>query len=153
MKKIIYTRSDGRLCVIHPVINTHPTPEQITEDEALERARKDIPPDAIDPQIVDEAAVPADRTFRNAWTAAPGQIVHDMAKCRAIHRDRIRALRKPLLESLDAQWMKAIATGDSGAAAAAEAKRQRLRDAPADPSIDAARTVDELKAVVPAGLA
>jgi hypothetical protein len=75
-----------------------------------------------------------------------------MNKCREIHRNGIRATRKPLLEQLDAEWMKAMGRSDAAKAAEVEAKRQALRDAPADPLIDAATTPEELKVAIPRAL-
>ena len=107
MKKIIFTRpSDGGVSVIHPVINTHPVRENITEDEALERAKKDIPPDALDVLIVDESEIPADRTFREAWRNVNG-IQIDMDRCRTLKRNTLRELRTPKFKELDCAYFKA----------------------------------------------
>ena len=97
--------------------------------------------------------VPQDKTFSGAWVISGGVIVHDMTKCRAIHKDRIRALRKPKFEYWDAEWMKFTAKNDPALAANAEAKRQELRDAPTYPAIEAATTPEELKAAIPPCLA
>lgn len=123
------------------------------DDETLERIRREqqadgrIPPDATNIAIVLLSNIPADRTYRNGWQASGGLVRHDIAKCRTLHRDRLRALRKPLLEALDAQWMRAKGQGNEDAAAVIEARRQALRDAPADPRIEAAKSVEELKAI------
>jgi hypothetical protein len=54
-KRIIYPNDDGGISIIIPA-------------ESVEAAMKDIP--AGKPyKIIDAADVPADRTFRNAWTA------------------------------------------------------------------------------------
>jgi hypothetical protein len=54
-KRIIYPNDDGGICIIIPA-------------ESVEAAMKDIP--AGKPyKIVDAADIPADREFRNAWTA------------------------------------------------------------------------------------
>ena len=149
MKKIIFSRPDGGLSVIHPVINSN---ETLTEDEAIDRARKDIPPEAIDVQIVDESAIPSDRTFRNAWTVVAGAVEHDMAKCREIHTDKLRTLRKPLLERLDMEYLRADERGDAAGKVAIAAQKQALRDVTSDPAIAAARTPEDLKAVMPEAL-
>lgn len=104
-------------------------------------------------QIIDAAAIPGDRTFREAWKVGAGGIEHDLPKCREIHRNRLRAMRRPEFEKLDAAWMKATAARNLAAAAAAEQARQELRDAPSYAAIDAATTPDELKAAVPPCLA
>jgi hypothetical protein len=147
MKKIIFTRPDGGLSVVHPVINTYPVREEITEDEALERAMSRIPSDAIGVQVVDE--VPADRTFRMAWVAGKGCIEHDMAKCREIHKENLRRLRAPKLAALDVAYQRADEAGDAKAKASIASQKQALRDVTADPGIASASTVQELAAVMP----
>ena len=77
----------------------------------------------------------------------------NMDKARDIKKDMIRAERKPLLESLDVQFMRAVESGDTQLQAEIAAKKQALRDATADPSIESATTPEELKAVVPSALA
>lgn len=96
---------------------------------------------------------PSDRTFREAWQAtAPdvGTIEVDMEKAKEIWRDKIRMARNELFPELDAKFMVALETGADTTQIAAE--KQALRDAPADPAIDAATTPEELRAVQPAGL-
>ena len=68
----------------------------------------------------------------------------DMAKAREIHKDKIRVARKPLLEALDVEFQKAQETGASTADIVA--KKNALRDAPADSGIAAASDAAALKA-------
>lgn len=151
MKRIIFTRPDGGLTVVVPNIDTYPERENITEDEALKRAwNKNVPADAINPQIVEAAAIPIDRTFRNAWIAGDGSVTHDMEKCRAIHRDTLRALRAPKLACLDVEFQRSYK--DPARLDVIEAEKQALRDVTKDPAIDAATTPEELKLAVPAVL-
>ena len=67
----------------------------------------------------------------------------DMAKAKEIHKNKIRIARQPLLESLDIEFQKALET--SADTSAIVAKKQALRDAPADSAIKSASTTDELK--------
>ena len=67
----------------------------------------------------------------------------DMAKAREIHKDKIRVARKPLLEALDVEFQKAQET--SADTSAIVAKKNALRDAPADSGIAAASDVAALK--------
>jgi len=90
---------------------------------------------------------PSDRSFRDAWRDTGAGIEHDMTHAREIHRNRLRAARKARLAELDGQWMRAFARGTAEESATIEAERQRLRDAPADPRIDAAQTVEDLKEI------
>ena len=68
----------------------------------------------------------------------------DMAKAREIHKNNIRTARTPKLAELDIEFQKALETGASTADIVA--KKQALRDAPADSGIAAASDTDALKA-------
>ena len=68
----------------------------------------------------------------------------DMAKAREIHKTNIRTARAPKLAELDVEFQKAQETGS--ATTDIVAKKNALRDAPADSAIAAASTADELKA-------
>ena len=68
----------------------------------------------------------------------------DMAKAKEIHRTRIREARSPKLAELDVEFQKALETGASTTDIVA--KKQALRDAPADSGIAAASDTDALKA-------
>ena len=67
----------------------------------------------------------------------------DMAKAKEIHRNRIRESRKSKLAEQDVEFQKALETGASTTDIVA--KKNALRDAPADSAIDAATTEAELK--------
>ena len=68
----------------------------------------------------------------------------NMAKAKEIHKDNIRAARAPKLAELDIEFQRAVET--SADTSAIVAKKQALRDAPADSGIDAATDTDGLKA-------
>ena len=68
----------------------------------------------------------------------------DMAKAREIHKTNIRAARTPKLAELDIEFQKALETGASTTDIIA--KKQALRDAPADSQITSATDTDALKA-------
>jgi hypothetical protein len=68
----------------------------------------------------------------------------DMAKAREIHKNNIRASREILLAQLDIEFQKALETGASTTDIVA--KKQALRDAPADSGIAAASDTTALKA-------
>ena len=68
----------------------------------------------------------------------------NMAKAKEIHRSKIREARTPKLAELDVEYQKALET--SADTSAIIAKKQALRDAPADSAIDAATDEAGLKA-------
>jgi hypothetical protein len=90
--------------------------------------------------------IPSDRTYRDAWIDAGSKIDHDMAKARAVHLNRVRHARAVKLETLDRDWMRATGQNKKQEADSIEARRQALRDLPKTLDVDAARTIDELKA-------
>lgn len=94
-------------------------------------------------------AIPADRTFREAWRDDTPElsIDHCMTASRNIWRDRMRARRGPKLAALDIAFQRALETDADTAAIVAQ--KQALRDCTADPAIEAAQTPDDLKKVWP----
>ena len=68
----------------------------------------------------------------------------NMAKAREIHKTNIRNARTPKLAELDIEFQKALETGASTTDIVA--KKQALRDAPADSGIDSASDTAALKA-------
>jgi hypothetical protein len=130
MKRIIFQDSEGGVSVIIPTVS-------------VELALKDIPAGAAY-EIVEEAAIPSDRTFRNAWVKNGKAVEHDMTKAKVIAHDRRRAARAEEFAPLDDIISKRI---PGTTAEEAETGRQRIRDkyAKQQAAIDAATTVDQLK--------
>ena len=93
---------------------------------------------------ITEADIPADRTFRNAWTTQAGKILHDIPKCKSIAHDGRRIARAKELAPLD------IEATIPGKTAQAEAARQVIRDkyAAIQISIDSATDVSTLKNII-----
>ena len=70
-------------------------------------------------------------------------ITINLTKAKDITKDRLRAERAPLLQSLDVQFQRALETGEDTAEIVAE--KQRLRDI--TQLADTATTPDELKQI------
>lgn len=68
----------------------------------------------------------------------------DMAKAKELHKNNIRNAREIKLKELDVEFNKALETGASTTDIVA--KKNALRDAPADSAIDAATDEAGLKA-------
>lgn len=102
---------------------------------------------------VSEDDLPINRDFRDAWASDGKAVGVDMPKAREIHRERLRILRAPLLAALDIEYQRADEAGDAKTKAQIAAKKQALRDVTKYPAIEAARTPEELSAVMPAALA
>jgi hypothetical protein len=69
-------------------------------------------------------------------------IIIDINKAKEITKDRLRVERKPLLESLDVAFQRALESNADTSAIVAE--KQRLRDI--TKQVDAITTIEELKA-------
>lgn len=144
MKKIIYTRPDGGVSIVGPAPITDLRKIQqfnnMTQAEYEAHVwERSVPKDAINPQYIDEADIPDDRYFRNAWKQNGKKALVDMDKAKEIHMDKIRAARNEKLKELDIETMKGIDVQD---------EKQVLRDLP--DSFDlTATTPEELKALWP----
>ena len=99
-----------------------------------------------------DATVPSDRHFRNAWTLSGSTISEDITEAKVIFKDKIREVRKPLLEAEDVVYMKAMEADDSSAKAASVTKKTNLRNAPAASAITSASSITALKAAWDADL-
>ena len=92
------------------------------------------------------ATIPSDRHFRNAWKLSGSVMAEDMTAAKVIFKDKIREVRKPLLEAEDVTYMKAMEADDASAKTASVNKKKALRDAPAATAIENADTIAKLKA-------
>lgn len=160
MKKIIYKTETG-IAIITPVDdhvkkvldaiipevikdNKIVTPKRfIYKDEliiGLELAKKDVP-EGVDYKIIDDSEIPLDRTFRDAWTY---ELKEDIPKSKEIWKNKLRAERKPLLEALDVEFIKA--QEEKKNTASIVARKQELRDI--TKKVDAAKTIASIKKVI-----
>jgi|TARA_R110000796_G_scaffold21476_3_gene63149 hypothetical protein len=94
----------------------------------------------------DDATVPSDRHFRDAWSLSGSIITEDVAVSKVIFKDKIREVRTPLLDAEDVVYMRALEVADTPAQAASIAVKKALRDAPAASAIADAATITNLKA-------
>lgn len=99
-----------------------------------------IPPTAKHLILTDTADLPA-AGFRNAWVINDNKVEIDVNRAKNIKRNQFRQARKPLLEQLDIEYMKAVETSNTTKKKTIAAKKQELRDVT---SIDLPDDVDEL---------
>lgn len=112
-----------------------PTGEIPLEQVAI----KDVPADT--PYIfVTEADLP-DNDFFNAWEMVSETIQVNLNKAKELHKEKIRAARKPLFEALDVQFQRALEDGEDTKEIVA--KKKALRDATIIP--DTIQTTEDLK--------
>ena len=135
MNRIIYQNETGGVSIIIPT-------------EFVELALKDVP-EGVPYEIMDEADIPSDRYFRNAWVMGDCCVEHDLDKCKEIGHDIRRAARAEEFAPYDEVIMKQIPGAD---ATAAEDARQQIRDKYAliQDVIEGASTPDEIKTALEA---
>ena len=139
MKKIAVKRSDGGVSIIVPT--NEATPALLLRDALAVVGY-------VSHREIEDNKIPTDRYFRNAWTDDnPTTTVDvDITKAKDIKKNYMRQLRKPKLEALDIEFMKALETGDTQAQSSIAAKKQELR---AVTDLSLPETVEELKAFLP----
>ena len=74
----------------------------------------------------DVTSKPSDRHFRNAWTLSGKVITEDLATAKTIFKEKIRSVRKPLLEAQDVLFMKALEDDNSSAQTTAKNTKKKL---------------------------
>ena len=94
----------------------------------------------------DEVTIPSSRHFRGAWVTSGDVISEDLDAAKVIFKDKIREVRKPLLDEEDVVYMKALEANKTSDKTASVAKKNSLRDAPEAAAIADATTIDELMA-------
>jgi hypothetical protein len=135
--KIIYTDSEGNLCVVHPS-------KGVKIEDVL---KNDVPVGVTDAEIVPNNIVLSDRTFRNAWKKGNKKIDVDVPKSKSIAHDLRRAKR--LIDF--APHDEIIALNIPGQdLAAVENARQTIRDTDSivQNDIDTATEVADLKVIL-----
>lgn len=143
MNRIIYETEEGDLAVVMPASNTRLSIEEIAEKDVPEGRPKDF---------INLDQLPVRRIFRKAWMydfsdemKSRKYVEIDMEKARAVTQDIIREERRPILETLDIEYMRATEAKDESKMESIAALKQVLRDLPADPRIEAAKTPEELE--------
>jgi hypothetical protein len=148
MSRYAIQMNDGSVAIMETIGDNVDPADEVARWPAKEAAK------VVSWVEIGPADVPQDRAFRNAWKLEGKAIVHDMDKARTAQAAAIRRRRDAGLRRKDAEWLVAYSRGDMGGAAAVEAERQSLRDIPQkiDADLKAAKTIDALKSVWPAGL-
>jgi len=137
MAKIIAYNNGGGVGVIIPVLDN--------ESKITEFASANVGA-GVEYIIIDNSELPKDQTFRDALEINGGLKLNS-DKAKAIWKNKWRDARRPLLASLDIEFMKAIELGQFDKQADIGAKKQALRDVT---TIDIpGNTAEEIKSVWP----
>lgn len=110
----------------------------------------------VDGQTLDTAeyALPQNRHFSDAWALSEDAdhktiIVIDVEKAKETWKRRMREARKPILDSLDSEYFRALEDGDTKAQKDIATKKKLLRDVTKLPALLNAATIEEIEAVWP----
>ncbi len=158
-KRIVYTRPGGGVSVVTPSPNYIAAliAGGMTEDQAVDVVKaKDVPPGSISVIVTEVASIPADRTFRNAWTrTGPGMPEVNMPLAREIHSGRMSQAIATATARLKLSEQAALFDGRTADAANDNATRtaiEALDLAILATQIANVATPDALKAVWPVEL-
>ena len=130
--KIITYKTDEGVATVSPAYQ--PEMNQQQQDEFLLMVQnKDVPklPDgSTRPSwIIEVDQVLQLKWVRNAWKINDnGEIYFDRDKAIEIKKEQFRFLRKPLLEKLDVEFMRALENGDTSSIPIITQKKSILRD-------------------------
>ena len=133
---LIYRKKEGGISVVFAA-----------PQHSLEELQSRIVPAGVSSRIVLKADAPKDNLFRDAWDAdfeSYAGIFVDMEKAREITQDKIRFERRSAFQVLDVEYQRATETEDKDRAKEIVAMKQVLRDLPASPAIQEAKTPEEL---------
>ncbi len=130
-KKVIVYEEDNKLKIVH-----------VAENIDIQKYATNFPNSII----LSFSVIPTNRYYRDAWSFnnTKTAVIVDISKARTIHRDFLRVERNKRLAPLDVAYMRALERTDTTAAQEIAAQKQKLRDIPAHPAIEAAQTPDEL---------
>jgi hypothetical protein len=131
MKAITYKTDEG-VAIIYPAYQPEMSPQQ-QHEFLLMVQNKDVP------KLPDGSTTPSwiiegDQTLqlkwvRNGWKINDnGEIYFNRDKAIEIKKEQFRNLRKPLLEKLDVQFMRALEVGDTSTIQIVTQKKSELRD-------------------------
>lgn len=154
MKIIIYTNDDGWISTVAPCYPTGLSSSQ--QDEFLQFVKnKDVPPlsDGSTRQsyVKDNESdeIKQMGLFFESWRInSSGNVIWDKNAANELKKNQFRDLRKPLLEKLDVDFMRALEDGNTSLVSTIAAKKKELRDI-TDIDLSAYDTPQKLKDFMP----
>jgi hypothetical protein len=141
MKLVSIKRADGQIC-IGEIWN------DASQELILSEAQKLVAGYGyVSHREIRQEDVPViHREFRNAWEDSGTEIFINMVKAKEIHKNKLRALRKPKLEALDIEYQRADESGDVNKKQEIALKKKELRNVT---QLTLPNTPEELKNFIP----
>lgn len=145
---IVWTTEDGSVRITQMIDDT------IDVDAEIEKIS------ASDPTLtfkfkgkLSETGVAINFFYGALAVDSDNKLAYDMVKARNIWRDILRRLREPKFAQLDLAYQRADEEGNTELKADIVAKKNILRDCTADPDIEAATSLNDLRRTLPELLA
>lgn len=132
---VVYSKPDGGVAVVTPAPG-------ISLEDVIQR---DIPSNA---EVYTKSLnqLPSDTEFRNCWELVDGTVEVNILQAQELWKNKWRQARKPKLEQLDVEFMRALEQGDTVRQQEITQQKQLLRDV-TDTALP--NTVEGIKSVWP----
>lgn len=129
MYKIIYTRVDGGVSIVHAVPKEE-LPLTFLTEEAYKQFvwERSVPSDAINPVEIQTDNIPSNKEFRYAWKQDGNNITYDLEKAKTIQVERTELAINSALQSLNAELIEAIVSGNDEEKESIIAKKENLKN-------------------------
>jgi hypothetical protein len=114
---IVYSRVNGGVSVVVPA-------SDISLEEIIQR---DIPSN-VEVYTISSEQLPKDIDFRDCWELINGSVNVNISQAKEVWKNKWREARKPKLEQLDIDYMRALEQGDTQAQQEIVQLKQALRD-------------------------
>jgi hypothetical protein len=151
-KRIVCKSASGGLRTIQP--HEANRLEDESDEDFLERMAQNLVPKDLPYCIMEDPSKVLDRTFRMAWVwrgENNPKLTIDISQAKQIWVDKWRTARKPILETLDIEYLKASERKDESELDKIAQKKQELRDVTKH-DLSSVNDVAELKKVWPSTL-
>jgi len=132
---------DGSIGIVRP---NQDLLESITMAEIVDKAN----PGGLPSMIIDDAKLPADRVFRNAWEATASTVRINRPRAEELHMRRLRFLRDIQLKYLDIELTIAQESQNTAEVSRIIELKQTLRDMPTTTDLSTL-TLTQLKSFKP----
>ena len=133
MKAILYNDDNNQFCVIFPNYNecTNDAEKEIVLQNIINKDLPKKPDGSMRQYFIKEYNQLEDRRYvKPAWklNETTGEMYFDYNLGKEMKKNQFRQLRKPLLEKLDVDFMKAMEDGDNVGMSNTVNKKKILRD-------------------------
>ncbi len=139
----IFERPDGALAITHVVDKT------LDEDVLINNLLQDKNHEGFILKEKTDTYPNMSPDFFKCYVYTDIGVVLDMAKAREEWRNQLRQRRIPVLDKLDIEFQRALEVNDTKKQAEIVANKNILRDCTANPAIETATNIFELKQTLP----